>query len=125
MTYQQRLKLDVSVPFLCLFALYSAYLLFCLINPTTESGVIDVVYQLGAWFMFSWWICHDAAECRFVLPMSYGFLILFAPPIYGSVYLFQTRGRMGFVTIGLFVSTFILLFGIYIAAAAAMMLAEQ
>ena len=75
--------------------------------------------------MFSWWICHDAAECRFVLPMSYGFLILFAPPIYGSVYLFQTRGRMGFVTIGLFVSTFILLFGIYIAAAAAMMLAEQ
>jgi len=32
---------------------------------------------------------------------------------------------MGFVTIGLFVSTFILLFGIYIAAAAAMMLAEQ
>jgi hypothetical protein len=119
MTSLQRLKLDVSAPFICFFAMQSVYLMYCFLNPVAESGVIDVVFEVGSWFILSWWICRDAARCRFVLPMSYGFLILFLAPIYAPIYLFQTRGWMGLQTLALFVGAYVLILMVYIAATVA------
>jgi hypothetical protein len=59
-----------------------------------------------------------------VLPMSYGFLILFAAPIYAPIYMFQTRGWMALQTLGLFIGTYAVLWMIYFIVTAQMMLAE-
>lgn len=89
-----------------------------------ETGMVDAIYDLGSWFILSWWICHDAAQCKFVLPMSYGFLILFAAPIYAPVYLFQTRGWMALQTLGLFIGSYAVLLIISLILTAQMMVAE-
>jgi hypothetical protein len=94
---------------------------FYLSHPTAENVTVDIVYQVGSWFILSWWICHDAAQCRFVLPMSYGFLILIASPLYAPIYMFQTRGWMGFWTIGLFIVTYTGIVLIFLVALTLMM----
>jgi hypothetical protein len=124
MTWQQRLRNDISIPFLCFFVLQAAFLLFCVLHPVAEIGMVDTIHQIGSWFILSWWICHDAAQCKFVLPMSYGFLILFAAPIYAPIYMFQTRGWMALQTLGLFIGTYAVLWMIYFIVTAQMMLAE-
>ena len=123
-TWQQRLQRDLSAPFVCFFVLQATFLLFCLLHPMAETGMVDAIYDLGSWFILSWWICHDAAQCKFVLPMSYGFLILFAAPIYAPVYLFQTRGWMALQTLGLFIGSYAVLLIISLILTAQMMVAE-
>ena len=109
MSFLQRVKSDLSLPFLCLAGLYLAYATYSLVHISPEQTSADAIYVFGFWFIVSWWLWHDAKQNRFVLPMSYGFLILFVTPLYAPIYIFQTRGWMGFVTIGLYC---FILFGI-------------
>jgi hypothetical protein len=54
MTWQQRLRNDISAPFLCFFVLQAAFLLFCLLHPMAEIGMVDTIHQIGPWFILSW-----------------------------------------------------------------------
>ena len=116
MTFIRRVKADLSLPIWCLAALYFSYGLFFTIHDSPPEGTpIDAVYAVGFWLILSWWLWHDAKQNRFVLPMSYGFLILLAAPIYAPIYIFQTRGWMGFVTIGLYCLIFAAVILLYFA----------
>jgi hypothetical protein len=48
MTWQQRLRNDISAPFLCFFVLQTAFLLFCLLHPMAEIGMVDTIHQIGS-----------------------------------------------------------------------------
>lgn len=99
----QRIKSDLTLPIWCLAALYFSHSLFLVLHDFPDRTPVDGASVFGAWFILSWWLWHDARTNNFVLPMSYGFLVLLASPIYLPLYLFQTRGGMAFVTIGLYV----------------------
>jgi len=47
MTWQQRLRNDISPPFLCFFVLQAAFLLFCVLHPVAEIGMVDTIHQIG------------------------------------------------------------------------------
>lgn len=102
MRFLQRIKCDLSVPIWCLAGLYLSYVLFYASHEPPEKTAADTIYTFGSSFIVSWWLWHDARMNRFALPMSYGFLVLFALPIYAPIYIFHTRGWMGLVTIVLY-----------------------
>jgi hypothetical protein len=107
MSVLQRVKSDLSLPFWCFAGLLLTYAVFQVIHDFPENARADSTYTFGSWFLISWWLWHDAKQNKFVLPMSYGFLVLFAAPIYAPVYIFQTRGWLAFVTIGLYALIFL------------------
>lgn len=99
----QRIKSDLSVPIGCLAALCFSYVLFLVFHDFPDNPRVEGTYRFGTCFILSWWLWHDARTLHFVLPMSYGFLVLFAAPVYAPIYLFQTRGLLAIVTIALYV----------------------
>jgi hypothetical protein len=102
MTIVDRLRMDLSLPVLCLAGLFCSYALFVLYGPEHHQGMAEATSALAFWFMSSWWLWHDSRIRRYPLPMSYGFLFLFFAPFVAPIYIFQTRRWWGFVTIALY-----------------------
>jgi|GEM_PF-6111661 len=99
----KRLRDDLrSVPFWVGFAFL---LLYTFMTYVLGQDLPERSQLAGSAIMLvcvSWWLVDDARRIRFILPMGYGMLILFYLPIFGPIYLFQTRGPWAFVSIGLY-----------------------
>ena len=103
----KRIKNDFSIPVFCFYILFIIYSICITIDlPPDRENILSFIFRVGLWLCCSWWLWIDAKINNFKLHSSYGFLFLIFTPIMLPVYIFQSRGWMGFVTLFLYVSIF-------------------
>lgn len=116
MTLIQRIKSDLSLPCWCLVFVCLIYSVSFAALDGNTSQCADLVYRIGSCWGLSWWLWDDARRNHFVLPMSYGLLFLMMTPVFAPLYLFETRGRMAFVTLALYGTILAAIVAIYMTA---------
>jgi hypothetical protein len=105
----EHIRGDISKPYLATFLLFFTYLSLSALSTEDLPIHAENAFAMGLWICLSWWLMDDSARRKTTLPMSYGMMAYLFAPFFIPFYIFHSRGLFGFITIGFYILTALVL----------------